>query len=224
MSSPSGCDFPLTRRTFFGAAAWTSQPQPTQPSASTAAPSMTPRTLQHSTSMPAHRGSESGPPGGMAPASPSLAARPNNLRSLDLKSIPRDDGPPSETQLRRQKFQHFEKLCSEVAEGLFVSGDYVAKSKELLRQHGVTHVINCVGFLCQEYFRGEINYKTLFLQGKKGRQPPSRTPLPCSSRGHAQPSSPTGTPVAGCRFRHPWHPSTPPHLQPAPLLTAAAAC
>jgi hypothetical protein len=85
---------------------------------------------------------------------------------LDLPSLPtRDDGPPSETQLRRQKYQFFEKQCSEIAPGLFLSGDWVAKNWDLLSSNGVTHVVNCVGFVCQEYFRGKLNYKTYFLQG-----------------------------------------------------------
>lgn len=84
---------------------------------------------------------------------------------LDLKALPRDDGPPSETQLRRQKYQYFEKQCSEVAEGLFLSGDWVARNRELLADNGITHVVNCVGFICKEYFKGELDYKTFYLQG-----------------------------------------------------------
>jgi len=37
--------------------------------------------------------------------------------------------PPSETQMRRQKYQFFEKQCSEVAPGIYLSGDYVAKNR-----------------------------------------------------------------------------------------------
>ncbi|GLC37087.1 hypothetical protein PLESTB_001393100 [Pleodorina starrii] len=86
------------------------------------------------------------------------------LRSLDLRSLPVEDAAPSETQLRRQKYLFFEKHCSEVSPGLFLSGDYVAKNRETLRQAGVTHVLNCVGFICKEYFKDELMYKTLYLQ------------------------------------------------------------
>lgn len=88
-----------------------------------------------------------------------------NLRALDLKALPREDGPPSEGQLRRQKYLFFEKQCSEVAQGLFLAGDYVAKNRELLQQNRITHVVNCVGFICKEYFKGELDYRTYFLQG-----------------------------------------------------------
>lgn len=95
-----------------------------------------------------------------------MLTRPN-LRTLDLKALPKEeDGPPSETQLRRQKYQFFEKQCSEVLPGaLFLSGDYVAKNRDLVRQHGITHVLNCVGFICKEYFKGELEYRTYYLQG-----------------------------------------------------------
>ncbi len=93
--------------------------------------------------------------------------RPNNLKlGLDLKSLHRDDGPVSETQLRRAKFQLFEKQCSQVAERLFLAGDAVARSKEILDSCRITHVLNCVGFICKEYFKDDgLVYRTYFLQG-----------------------------------------------------------
>lgn len=36
---------------------------------------------------------------------------------------------PSETQLRRQKYQFFEKQCSEIMPGLYLAGDYVARNR-----------------------------------------------------------------------------------------------
>ena len=89
--------------------------------------------------------------------------------SLDLKAIPRDDGPPSETQLRRQKFQFFESKCSEISEGLFLSGEVVARNEGLLKEHGITHIVNCVGMICQEYFKDQgMTYRTYFLHGETG--------------------------------------------------------
>lgn len=88
-----------------------------------------------------------------------------NLRTLDLRGLQRDDGPPSETQQRREKYQYFDKHCSEVSAGLFLSGDTVARSRETLAQHRVTQVVNCVGFVCKDYFKDELQYRTYFLQG-----------------------------------------------------------
>ena len=102
--------------------------------------------------------------GGLSPAH--HLQRPN-LKTLDLKALPREDvSSPSETQIRRAKYQFFEKQCSQVADGIFLSGDAVAKQRDVLRQNGITHVVNCVGMLCKEYFKGDgIQYRTYYLQG-----------------------------------------------------------
>ena len=86
---------------------------------------------------------------------------------LDLRQLPREDGPPSETQLRRAKFQHFSSQCSLVGERLYLSGEVVAKSAEILQANGISHVLNCVGMLCQEYFKDQgIQYRTYHLHGE----------------------------------------------------------
>lgn len=88
-----------------------------------------------------------------------------NLRILDVNSLsPRDDGPLTDSQNRLQKFQFYERRCSEIVDGLFLGGDLVAKNREQLREHGITHVVNCVGFLYGEYFKDELTYKTVYLQ------------------------------------------------------------
>lgn len=85
---------------------------------------------------------------------------------LDLRSLSRSDGPPSELQARREKYAFFEKQCSEVADGLFLGSDVVARNREVLRAAGITHVINCVGFLYPPYFQDELTYLVLYLQGE----------------------------------------------------------
>jgi hypothetical protein len=55
----------------------------------------------------------------------------------------------------------------QVAHGIYVAGEAVAKSREILAQHGITHVVNCVGALYPEYFKQDgIGYTTLWLSGK----------------------------------------------------------
>ena len=85
---------------------------------------------------------------------------------LDLSALSRHDGPPSELQARREKYAFFEKQCSEVAEGLFLGSDVVARNREVLKAAGITHVINCVGFLYPAYFQDELTYLVLYLQGQ----------------------------------------------------------
>lgn len=93
--------------------------------------------------------------------------KPLVLPQLDLNAVGQKDDPPvSESILKRNKLALFEKQCSKVCEGLYVSGEFVAKSREALRAHGITHIVNCVGAMYPEYFKGDgIQYRTLWLQG-----------------------------------------------------------
>lgn len=103
---------------------------------------------------------------------------------MDIRALrdARGDGPPSELQARREKYAFFEKHCSEVAEGLFLGSDVVARNRDTLRAAGVTHVINCVGFLYPAYFKDELTYLTLYLQGDawsvEAQPPCSEKPAP----------------------------------------------
>lgn len=105
------------------------------------------------------------------PAGPGGFARPLVLPQLDLGGLgARDEPPLSESILKRNKLALFERQCSQVAEGLYVSGEAVARSRDALRQHGITHVVNCVGALYGEYFRADgVAYRTLWLQGAGAR-------------------------------------------------------
>jgi hypothetical protein len=92
-----------------------------------------------------------------------------NLKLLDLRSLPQlgDDDGQSESVQRRTKIQFFEKHCSHIASGIYVSGEYPAKNREVLAEHGITHVVNCVGFLYGEIWKADgIQYQTFFLQGE----------------------------------------------------------
>ncbi|CAL9058502.1 unnamed protein product [Musa banksii] len=75
---------------------------------------------------------------------------------LDLSSL--------RSQGKRDQIAFFDKECSKVANHIYLGGDYVARNREILRQHGITHVLNCVGFVCPEYFKSDLVYKTLWLQ------------------------------------------------------------
>ncbi|PHT48743.1 Protein-tyrosine-phosphatase MKP1 [Capsicum baccatum] len=55
--------------------------------------------------------------------------------------------------VRREKIAFFDKKCSKVSEHVFLGGDAVAKDRDILKPNGITHVLNCVGFVCPEYFR-----------------------------------------------------------------------
>ncbi|XP_009631517.1 protein-tyrosine-phosphatase MKP1 [Nicotiana tomentosiformis] len=82
---------------------------------------------------------------------------------LDLSNIHRN--PETNGGLvRREKIAFFDKECSKVADHIYLGGDAVARDKDILKQNGITHVLNCVGFVCPEYFKSDFVYRTLWLQ------------------------------------------------------------
>ncbi|XP_030449421.1 protein-tyrosine-phosphatase MKP1-like [Syzygium oleosum] len=72
--------------------------------------------------------------------------------------------PVREFQFKRDKLAFFNKECSRIADHIYLGSDAVAQNRELLRQNGITHVLNCVGFVSPEYFKSDLVYKTLWLQ------------------------------------------------------------
>lgn len=94
---------------------------------------------------------------------PGLHHKP--LKALDLRALPRDEGPPTELRARRDKFAFFEQECTRVVDGLYLGSDSVARNWDTLEAAGITHVVNCVGFIYPAYFKDRLTYKTLYLQG-----------------------------------------------------------
>uniref|UniRef100_A0A5B6YIH7 Uncharacterized protein n=1 Tax=Davidia involucrata TaxID=16924 RepID=A0A5B6YIH7_DAVIN len=72
--------------------------------------------------------------------------------------------PQREFQFKKDKLAFFDKECSRIVDHIYLGSDAVAKNREILRQNGITHVLNCVGFVCAEYFKNDLVYKTLWLQ------------------------------------------------------------
>ena len=123
--------------------------------------------------------------------SPSAAAgRPAvglDLASLRDNSQGGDDGNPppaaggkSELEARREKFAFFETHCSPIVDGVYVSGEAVARDRAVLDACGITHVINCNAFVIPNYHERPpsaaadtppalpLRYKTLWLQDAPG--------------------------------------------------------
>ncbi|KAK4758033.1 hypothetical protein SAY87_019334 [Trapa incisa] len=97
------------------------------------------------------------------PPTPSGKNRGGERLKLDISAIQRN--PDKNGGLvKREKIAFFDKECSKVAEHIYLGGDAVAKDRDILKQNGITHVLNCVGFVCPEYFRADFMYMTLWLQ------------------------------------------------------------
>ncbi|XP_077232909.1 protein-tyrosine-phosphatase MKP1-like [Tasmannia lanceolata] len=93
------------------------------------------------------------------PSGKSVSNKPGEGLKLDLSSL-----DPTGGLVRRDKIAFFDKECSKVADHIYLGGDVVARDRDILRQNGITHVLNCVGFVCPEYFKADLVYKTLWLQ------------------------------------------------------------
>lgn len=72
--------------------------------------------------------------------------------------------PTREFGSNKERLAFYEKECSRIVDHIYLGSELVAKNREVLRQNRITHVLNCVGFVCPEYFKGDLVYKTLWLQ------------------------------------------------------------
>ncbi|WRX14711.1 Dual specificity phosphatase [Theobroma cacao] len=93
-----------------------------------------------------------------------LGVWPNPQTPRGSVKPPESPGSNMEFQLRRDKLAFYDKECSRIADHIFLGSDAVAKNREILRKNGITHVLNCVGFVSPEYFKNDLVYKTLWLQ------------------------------------------------------------
>ncbi|XP_059633658.1 protein-tyrosine-phosphatase MKP1-like [Cornus florida] len=98
---------------------------------------------------------------GVWPHPPTPGARIGSLIPLGNSD---SEKPPREFEFKKDKLAFFDKECSRIADHIYLGSDAVAKNREVLRQNGITHVLNCVGFICPEYFKSDLVYKTLWLQ------------------------------------------------------------
>ncbi|KAK9090294.1 hypothetical protein Sjap_023471 [Stephania japonica] len=91
------------------------------------------------------------------PATPGVKPKPKpNPNPVESNADP----PP----LRDAQANKDKECCSRIADHIYLGSEAVAKNREILRQNGITHVLNCVGFACPEYFKSDLVYKTLWLQ------------------------------------------------------------
>lgn len=87
-----------------------------------------------------------------------------NPGSDDLGETPRGERESGQLEFRRDKLAFFDRECSRISDHLFLGSDLVARDRDALARNRITHVLNCVGFVCPEYFKPELTYKTLWLR------------------------------------------------------------
>ncbi|KAM3134971.1 hypothetical protein pb186bvf_012971 [Paramecium bursaria] len=73
-----------------------------------------------------------------------------------------------DTERKKLKIQYFAEICSQViGDYLYVGGEQIAYNREILKQIGVTHVINCAGDVCKNKFPEDFTYTTYYLKDSK---------------------------------------------------------
>lgn len=60
------------------------------------------------------------------------------------------------------------RVCSAVVpQALFISGEAVAQNLAILCSHGITHILNCAGDVCPNYFPARFTYMTYIIQDSR---------------------------------------------------------
>ena len=94
----------------------------------------------------------------------------SNKLALSLNmSIIEDDSrngmvPPPAGDSTRSLQASCDAACSRVNDSMFVGGARIAKDQHVLLQSGITHVLNCAGVSCEDYFPNLFQYRTLMLR------------------------------------------------------------
>lgn len=93
--------------------------------------------------------------------------RKGKILALDMSQVSTaitavDDDEPRSCDVAIQ-CSYADNQCSRVTDFLFVGSENVARQKELLLQHGITHVVNCSGVTSPNFYEDTFNYKTLKL-------------------------------------------------------------
>ena len=69
----------------------------------------------------------------------------------------------SEHEIKKKKLKLFDTECSKITDDLYLGSQTVSADKPLLRSTGITHILNCAGSICPEYFPGEFVYRYFYL-------------------------------------------------------------
>ena len=76
----------------------------------------------------------------------------------------------TESQQRRERMADCEFECSRITSYLYVGGYHVATNREILRQNGITHIINCSAAVVENVFASDRSLRYLALSMVDGRQ------------------------------------------------------
>ena len=94
---------------------------------------------------------------------PNLQTTSTEPISTPRLNIPHLVDMKSERDRKSAKMHYFAHDCTKVTDTIYVGGAAVAQDKELLISNGITHILNAVGDLCENYFPDSFSYLRLYL-------------------------------------------------------------
>jgi predicted secreted protein len=69
------------------------------------------------------------------------------------------------TSRKEYENEYYKRICSEVIDDfMYLGSDHIAQDKEILKQYGITHIINCAADYSANYFDDYIKYKKYHLK------------------------------------------------------------
>jgi hypothetical protein len=69
------------------------------------------------------------------------------------------------TSRKEYENEYYKRICSEVIDDfLYLGSDCIAQDRDILKQYGITHVINCAADYSANYFDEHIKYKKYHLK------------------------------------------------------------
>jgi hypothetical protein len=105
--------------------------------------------------------SKSGP----IPAIPISNFNLQDLQALQEKEQSSDSETfnKAEANQRQDKLTKYDSICSKITDQLYLGSQTVSQDKAMLKQQGVTHILNCAGSICPIYHPDDFTYRTLYL-------------------------------------------------------------
>lgn len=89
----------------------------------------------------------------------------DQMRKLNFGKLGGAGDERDERIVEKEKAAYYSEICSEILpDFLYVSSYIVAKNKDLLKQHKITHVINVAADYCENCYPDEFTYLHFYLK------------------------------------------------------------
>lgn len=90
---------------------------------------------------------------------------PSLQLSPRVKQEPADGVLPPDFEVWSSSAQvkHFETICNQITEFMYLGSRIPSENKATLDKYKITHILNCAGGICKNYYPNDYKYKTLWL-------------------------------------------------------------